>query len=85
MMTSFKWVFQGVIVLIAATASSAQQKFPLTPGEWIVTGPGTTLDQPPVALTYCLNDELCGKDSRTQPLLHHYQIRLHVRRSKLTT
>ena len=61
MITSFKWAFLGVIVLLAATASSAQQKFPLTPGEWIVTGLGTAQGQPPVVLTYCMNDETWSK------------------------
>jgi len=60
-MTFFKWAFLSVIVLIATTVSSAQQKFPLTPGEWTITAPSTTQGQPPIVLTYCLNDALWAK------------------------
>jgi len=68
-MTYFKWAFLGLIVLMATAESSAQQamvppaqqKFPLTPGEWIVTAPGTAQGQPPVVLTYCMNDETWSK------------------------
>ncbi|MGP8268943.1 MAG: DUF3617 domain-containing protein [Terracidiphilus sp.] len=64
MMAYFKWAFLGLIVLIATAISSAQQttappaqqKFLLTPGEWIVTAPSTAQGQPPVVLSYCLND-----------------------------
>ena len=57
----FKFTFLGVIVLLATTVSSAQQKFPLTPGEWTLTGPNTAQGQPPVVLTYCLNDATWAK------------------------
>jgi hypothetical protein len=56
MMTYFKWALLGVIVLMATAASSAQQKFPLTPGEWVVTAPNTVQGQSPVVFTYCMND-----------------------------
>lgn len=50
MMAYFKWAFLGVIFLVATTVSSAQQttvspaqqKFPLTPGEWVITVSGAT-------------------------------------------
>jgi hypothetical protein len=69
MMTYFKWAFLGLIVLMATaissaqqtTASPVQQKFPLTPGEWIVTAPSTGQGQPPVVLSYCINDATWAK------------------------
>lgn len=56
-----KCAFLGAVVLLATTVSSAQHKFPLTPGEWTVTTPNTAQGQPPVVLTYCLNDATWAK------------------------
>jgi hypothetical protein len=66
-MTFFKWAFLGVIALMATAVSSAQQNFPLRPGEWLVTTPGATPDQPPTIVPFCLNNDLWYKNLTKNP------------------
>ena len=66
-MTFCKWALLGVIVLAATAVSSAQQKFPLRPGEWVVSTASTTPNQAPVVLSYCMNDELWTKALTKNP------------------
>ena len=57
-MTFSKSAFWGLIVLAATAVSSAQHKFPLRSGEWMVTTPDPTgPGKPPFVMPYCLNDE----------------------------
>ena len=56
-----------MIVFMATAVSSAQQKFPLRPGEWIVTTASTTPGQAPVVIPYCLNDDLWSKALTRNP------------------
>jgi hypothetical protein len=46
---------------MATAVSSAQEKFPLRPGEWQVTSPSVVPNQPPIVQLYCLNDALWSK------------------------
>jgi len=65
-MTFSKWAAVGAIALIATAVSSAQQKFPLRPGEWessTSVGP----DQAPFVMPFCLNDELWIKALNKNP------------------
>jgi hypothetical protein len=60
-MTFSKLAFLALIMLAAAAASSAQQKFPMQPGEWEAT---TSIPGPngkPAVLLYCLNDDTWDK------------------------
>ena len=57
-----KWlrylIFTG-IAMLAVASCSAQQKFPLRPGEWSATINDPSM--PPMTILYCLNDELWTK------------------------
>ncbi len=66
-MTFCKWALLCVIVFMATAVSSAQQKFPLRTGEWVVTTAGTTPGQAPVVIPYCLNDDLWSKALTRNP------------------
>jgi len=56
-MTFLKWAAMAVIVLMATAVSSAQQKFPLRPGEWTATTPAMTPNDQPMTMLFCMNDE----------------------------
>ena len=60
-MNFLRWAALGVIVLMASQACSAQQKFPLRPGEWEATIPAGDSKDAPTTLLFCLNDELWQK------------------------
>lgn len=66
-MTSLKWTALCLIALMATTASSAQQKFPLRSGEWEATTSSSLPNQAPMVLPYCLNDELWTKALTQNP------------------
>jgi len=62
LMASFKSAALCLIVFLATALCSAQQHFPLTPGEWT----GTTSDPvrpggQPMTMLFCMNDELWMK------------------------
>jgi hypothetical protein len=52
---------------MAASFCSAQQKFPLRPGEWEATLPAASAQDAPTVLPYCLNDELWLKAFNIMP------------------
>jgi len=55
------------MVLIATSLCSAQQKFPLRPGEWETTLPAVNAQDTPLIVYYCLNDELWLKAFTQMP------------------
>jgi hypothetical protein len=66
-MTFFKWTGLCLTVFMAASFCSAQQKFPLRPGEWEATLPAANAQDTPTVLLYCLNDELWLKAFTQMP------------------
>jgi hypothetical protein len=55
------------MVLIAASLCSAQQKFPLRPGEWNVTMSAAGSQDAPMVIPFCLNDETWQKAFNQMP------------------
>jgi len=67
-MTFPKSALLGVVVLLAAPACSAQQKFPLRSGEWTATTPDPTgPNKTPYVMLFCLNDEMWTKALTQNP------------------
>lgn len=61
-MTSLKTPALFLLLLIASTVASAQQKFPLRPGEWTATVSSQTANAAqPVTMLFCMNDETWQK------------------------
>jgi hypothetical protein len=60
----FKWTAVTMIALIAAASCSAQHKFPLRPGEWVMTSP----DAGSTTFLFCLNDEMWEKALTQNPV-----------------
>ena len=59
-MTSSKALALSLLFL-ASVACSAQQKFPLTPGEWSATITSQAAGAQPMTMLYCMNDETWQK------------------------
>jgi len=57
----------SAIVIMAAAVASAQQKFPLRPGEWEASTPSTP-GAAPIMLLYCLNNETWTKALTQNPI-----------------
>jgi len=56
-MASLKWFALCLVALSAAAACSAQQHFPLRPGEWTATVPDNTHPgAQPMTMLFCMND-----------------------------
>jgi hypothetical protein len=55
------------MVLMTTSFCSAQQKFPLRPGEWEATVPAINAQDTATVLPYCLNDELWLKAFTQMP------------------
>ena len=66
-MTFFKWIGLSVMVLMATSLCSAQQKFPLRAGEWEATLPAAGPQDTPTVFLYCLNNELWLKAFNQMP------------------
>jgi hypothetical protein len=64
MITISKWVALSVVAWTAGVSCHAQQKFPLRPGEWAFTSPGTGSDP----MLFCLNDEMWQKALTQNPV-----------------
>jgi hypothetical protein len=59
-----RWAVLPVIAVTAGVACSAQQKFPLRPGEWVLTTPAMPND----SMLFCLNDEMWQKALTQNPV-----------------
>jgi hypothetical protein len=57
----------GTAVLLPATASRAQQKFPLRQGEWIFTTPDPSNPNHPFTLNVCMNDVAWSRSISQSP------------------
>lgn len=66
-MTFLKWTALGIFAFMATAVSSAQQKFPLRPGEWEVTVSPSAPNAKPVVRHDCLNDETWQKALAPNP------------------
>ena len=60
----FKWTAVSAITLFTGASCYAQHKFPLRPGEWVMTSP----DMGSTTFLYCLNDEMWEKALTQSPV-----------------
>jgi hypothetical protein len=67
-----KWTAASMIALFAAASCSAQHKFPLRPGEWVMTSP----DAGSTTFLFCLNDEMWEKALTQNPICTIQQLTL---------
>jgi hypothetical protein len=66
-MTFLKWTGLSAIAFVATSLCTAQQKFPLRPGEWNVTMSAAGSQNAPMVLPFCLNDETWQKALNQNP------------------
>ncbi len=62
-----KWTGLCVTVFMATSFCSAQQRFPLRPGEWVATMSVVNAQDTTTELPYCLNDETWQKAFNQMP------------------
>jgi len=73
-MTSLKAVACGAVVLLGTSVASAQQKFPLRPGEWEASISADASKVPPKVILLCLNNELWLKAMSQNPACSMQQL-----------
>jgi len=64
---ALKWMAVCAFALMATAVCSAQHRFPLRSGEWETATPSAMPGEKPIAMLYCLNDELWEKAFTQDP------------------
>jgi hypothetical protein len=67
-----KWTAVGTIAFFAGASCSAQHKFPLRSGEWVMT----TSDMGSTEFLYCLNDAMWEKALTQNPICTVQQLNM---------
>jgi hypothetical protein len=66
-MTFHKWPGLCLAALMATALCSAQQHFPLRPGEWTANAPDPSHPGQPMTMLFCMNDETWTKALNHNP------------------